>query len=174
MSFLSRIFGNPAKERARLRPLYDAIVNEARRPIWYRDGKVPDTLEGRFDMVSSILSLVLLRLEQEGEALTPQTILLTELFIDDMDGTLRQLGIGDIIVGKHVGKIMGALGGRLGAFRDGFSGKSDRAEAVRRNIFRDDPPSDEAVEFVSARLATLHEGLAAASIGDVLRGEIAR
>ena len=174
MSFLTRIFGNPAKERARLRPLYDAIVTEARQPVWYRDGEVPDTLEGRFDMVSTVLSLVLLRLEQEGEALTPQTILLTELFIDDMDGTLRQLGIGDIIVGKHVGKIMGALGGRLGAFRDGFSGKADPAEAVRRNIFRNDPPSDAAVDFVSGRLAALHAGLAAIPTSDVLGGKIAR
>jgi cytochrome b pre-mRNA-processing protein 3 len=174
LSFLSRIFGNPARERARLRPLYDSIVREARQPAWYRDGKVPDTLEGRFDMVSTMLALVLLRLEREGEAMTPQTILLTELFIDDMDGTLRQIGIGDIIVGKHVGKIMGALGGRLGAFRDGLSGGADLAEAVRRNIFRDEPPSAEAVDFVSAQVKGMHEALGAIPVADVLRGEIGR
>lgn len=174
MSFFSRIFGNPAKERARLRPLYDSIVREARQPVWYREGGVPDTLEGRFDMVSTMLALVLLRLEREGDAMKPQTILLTEIFIDDMDGTLRQIGIGDIIVGKHVGKIMGALGGRLGAFRDGFSGKAELANAVRRNIFRDAPPSEQAVSFVSTRLRSRGEALNGVPVGDVLAGEIGR
>ena len=43
------------------------------------------------------------------------------MFIDDMDGTLRQIGIGDFVVGKHVGRMMGALGGRLAAFREALA-----------------------------------------------------
>ena len=80
---------------------------------------MPDTLDGRFDMIAAILALVLLRLEAEGEAGRGPSVLLTEIFIDDMDGTLRQIGIGDYVVGKHVGRMMGALGGRLAAFRAG-------------------------------------------------------
>ncbi|HEX8194017.1 MAG TPA: ubiquinol-cytochrome C chaperone family protein, partial [Allosphingosinicella sp.] len=117
MTFLNRIFGD-RKERAALQPLYARIVEEARAPWWYTGGAVPDTIDGRFDMVSSILALVLLRFEREGEAARRPEVLLTEVFIDDMDGTVRQLGIGDQVVGKHVGKMMGALGGRLGAYRD--------------------------------------------------------
>lgn len=174
MSFLSRIFGNPQSERARLRPLYDAIVAEARDPAWYRDGGVPDTMDGRFDMLSALLALVLIRLDSEGEAAKREAVLLTETFIDDMDGTLRQLGIGDIVVGKKMGKMMGALGGRLGAFRDGLSGAGDLDGAVRRNIFRDAPPSDEAVRFVRARLEAVHARLAAAPLAALLRGETGR
>ena len=55
-----RLFGR--SERDALAPLYEHVVAEARRPDWYRAGRVPDTLDGRFDMVAAVLSLVLLRL----------------------------------------------------------------------------------------------------------------
>ena len=168
------MFGKPEAERGGLRPLYDALVREARQPEWYRQGRVPDTIDGRFDMVSSVLALALLRLERDGEAGRRDTVLLTEIFIDDMDGTLRQIGIGDVVVGKHVGKIMGALGGRLGAFRDSFDGKVALADAVRRNVFRDAAPSEAAIDFVTARLTALEQSLAALPRDQLLRGEIGR
>src|SRR4051794_41844986 len=66
-------------------------------------------------MVAAVTALVLLRLEAEGEGGRAPAVLLTETFIDDMDATLRQVGIGDYVVGKHVGRMMSALGGRLAA-----------------------------------------------------------
>jgi cytochrome b pre-mRNA-processing protein 3 len=171
MTFLHRIFGD-RKERGALQPLYDRIVAAARDPWWYRDGQVPDTIDGRFDMVSSILALVLLRLEREGDAARRPEILLTEVFIDDMDGTVRQLGIGDQVVGKHVGKMMGALGGRMGAYRDAGADEAAFAEAVRRNIFRDAPPSDEAVAAVTARLVAFRRALDPVPLADLLAGKV--
>ena len=106
---------------------------------------MPDTLDGRFDMVAAVTALVLLRLEAEGEAGRANATLLTEIFIDDMDATLRQIGIGDHVVGKHVGRMMGALGGRLAAFREARAGDGDFAEAVRRNVFHEAPPAEAAV-----------------------------
>ena len=117
MSFLARIFGGKS-EREAYRPLYDAVVNAARDPAWYIEGQVPDTMDGRFDMIAAVTALVLLRLEAEGEAGRGPSVLLTETFIDDMDATLRQMGVGDHVVGKHVGRMMSALGGRLAAFRE--------------------------------------------------------
>ena len=105
MSFLQRLFPD-RKQRAALAPLYAAIVAEGRDPFWYREGQVPDTIDGRFDMIAAVTALVLLRLEAEGEAGRGPAILLTETFIDDMDATLRQIGIGDYVVGKHVGRMM--------------------------------------------------------------------
>jgi len=157
LSFLQKIFGQ-AKQRAPLAPLYRAIVAEGRDPTWYHAG-VPDTLDGRFDMVAAVMALALLRIEAEGEAGRTPSILLTELFIDDMDGTLRQIGIGDHVVGKHVGKMMGALGGRLSAFRAGRESGGGFADAVRRNIFHESPPSEEALKTVAARLEAFADGL---------------
>ena len=168
---LSRLFGE-RKERARLDPLYRAIVAAGREPGWYRDGRVPDTVDGRFDMIASILALVLIRLEQEGDAARTESVLLTEIFIDDMDSSLRQIGIGDFVVGKHVGRLMGALGGRLDAFRTALAGGGALTDAVRRNVFRDDPPSPEAVEFVAAGLKRFHQQLESLSLEHLLGGEL--
>lgn len=100
--------------------LYAAIVAEARRPAHYLDGGVPDTLDGRFDMLVLVLSLVLLRLEEEtgDDPRHPAARLsadLTDRFITDMDGNLRQDGVGDQVVPRHLGNMVAALGGRLGA-----------------------------------------------------------
>ncbi|HYJ82651.1 MAG TPA: ubiquinol-cytochrome C chaperone family protein [Allosphingosinicella sp.] len=169
MGWLSRLFGD-RRERSALRPLYDALVAAAREPAWYRDGGVPDTLEGRFDMVATMLALALLRLESEGDRAKAESVALTEIFIDDMDGTLRQIGIGDFVVGKHVGKLVGVLGGRLGALREALPDGAALEPAVRRNVFRDGPASDEQVGWVAARLRRLHERLAGTAMEPLLAG----
>lgn len=170
MSLFQRIFGE-TKQRAPLQPLYAALVAKGREPAWYREGRVPDTLDGRFDMIAAILSLVLLRLEQEGESGKGPSVLLTEIFIEDMDGTLRQLGVGDYVVGKHVGRMMSALGGRLAAFRDGRTESSLRG-AVTRNIFHEAPPSDAALAFVTDGLERFAAALDDTPVDAVLAGEL--
>ena len=169
MSLIQRIFGG-SRDRAALDPLYRAIVAAARDPLWYRDGGVPDTIDGRFDMVAALIALVLLRLEAEGEEARDAEVLLTELFIDDMDASLRQIGVGDYVVGKHVGRMMGALGGRLSAFRAAAEGALD--EPVRRNLFRDAPPSEEKVAFVATRLADFRSRLGATEREDLLAARL--
>ena len=172
MSFLQRLFGE-TKQRAALMPLYGALVAIGRDPAWYIKGEVADTLDGRFDMLSAVVALALLRLEAEGEAGKGPSVLLTEIFIEDMDGTLRQIGIGDYVVGKHIGRMMSALGGRLGAFRDaGETGPL--AEAVRRNVFHDSPPADAAVDFVAHRLETFRRALAETPLSSLYDGKVPR
>jgi cytochrome b pre-mRNA-processing protein 3 len=171
LSFLQKLFPD-RKQRAALAPLYAAIVAEGRDPFWYREGQVPDTLDGRFDMIAAVTALVLLRLAAEGESGRAPSVLLTETFIDDMDASLRQIGIGDYVVGKHVGRMMSALGGRLAAFRTGRESGS-LTGAVRRNIFHDSPSSDDAVARVAGRLARLADGLDAASPERLIGGSLA-
>ena len=171
LALLSRLFG-ARRERAALRPLYDAAVALAREPEWYREGGVPDTLEGRFDMVATTVALVLLRLEAEGEGGRAESVQLTELFIDDMDGTLRQIGIGDFVVGKHVGRLVGALGGRLGALREALGGDAPLEPAVRRNLFRDGPADEAQLAWVAGRLRRLHEALARTAMEPLLAGRL--
>jgi cytochrome b pre-mRNA-processing protein 3 len=170
MTFLARIFGSK-NDTAAMRPLYDLVVANGRDPSWYRDGGVPDTIDGRFDMVSAILSLVLLRLEREGDAARRESVLLTETFVADMDASLRQIGIGDFVVGKHIGKMMAALGGRLGAFRSAAA-PEEQAGAVRRNIFRDAPPSEDRVEWVAERLRAFEARLRATTLAELIAGQL--
>ena len=170
MSIIKRLFGDK-DERAAMLPLYNAIVTEARQPVWYSEGAVPDTLDGRFDMVAAVLSAVLIRLETEGESAQVPSVLLTEVFVDDMDGQLRQLGIGDMIVGKHIGKMMSALGGRLTAYREGFSG-SDLEGALVRNLYRGEAPSPEALDYVVTRLHRLVAALRGTAGAEIIAGRL--
>jgi cytochrome b pre-mRNA-processing protein 3 len=171
MSLLDRLF-NRNRPREAMIPLYRAIVARGRDPRWYAQGGVPDTKDGRFDMIAAIIALVLLRLERDGETYASQSALLAELFIEDMDGQLRELGIGDIVVGKHIGKMMGALGGRLAAYRSGFSADGDTREALVRNLYRGEPPSDGELAYTASRLESFGTALAAEPAETIIAGRL--
>nr|WP_310496578.1 ubiquinol-cytochrome C chaperone family protein [Sandarakinorhabdus sp.] len=155
--------------------LYAAVVREARRPDWYLAGEVPDTMDGRFDMIALVLSLLMLRLETEtaGRADHPAaalSALLAERFIADMDGNLRQDGIGDQVVGKHIGRMMAALGGRLGAYRDAGGDDSALAAALARNMWRGVPPGDDALEWCVRESRRLMAALTASDFAGIAAG----
>lgn len=170
MKLIERLFRSGADEREAVRPLWDAVVAVARRPRWYRELGVADTVPGRFDMVSFALSLVMLRLEVEPACATG-TARLTELFVDDMDGQLRQSGIGDLVVGKHIGRLMSVLGGRLGALRVALLLADDQAlvEVVRRNMTLTD---ESLAPALAGELRAFAQGLAERDVGRILAGEL--
>lgn len=172
MSFFSRLLGTDADPRDRLRPLWFRVVELSRLPEYYARCGVADTLDGRFDMVTQILSLTLLRMEK-SRSLNRQCALLVELFVEDMDGQLRQSGVGDLVVGKHMGKLMSTLGGRLGALRDAFASGSEEelVAAVERNVTFG-PDGDPAA--LAARLSAMHEMLSGVSDADIIEGNFAR
>ena len=151
-------------------PLYNAVVARAREPHWYLGGQVPDTVDGRFDMIAAILGFVVLRLEQD-EPGAPLSAVLTERFVDDMDGQLRELGVGDVVVGKHIGKMMGMLGGRLGAYRGGLAGAGIDAALVR-NLYRGAAPDPAALAHVRDGLLAFRESLGATPIAALAEGAL--
>lgn len=160
MALLQRLFGRP--DRGTAPQLYSQVVALGRAPHWYVEGGVPDTVDGRFDMIAAVLCIVLLRLEAEPEGIAPSTAL-AECFIEDMDGQLREIGIGDIVVGKHMGKMMGMVGGRLGAYRAGLA-EGTLGPALVRNLYRGHTPDPAALAHVEARLRRLRDDLAAVPV----------
>ena len=167
MGWLGRLMGERPDEQL---AVYKAVVARAREPHWYLDGHVPDTMDGRFDMIAAVLTTVLLRLEREPAGAEPGARL-AERFVEDMDGQLREQGIGDIVVGKHIGRMMAMLGGRLGAYRDGWAA-GDIGPALIRNLYRGVDPGPAAVAHTAARLDRLREGLAALPLDAVLAGKL--
>ena len=145
--------------------LYAAIVAEARQPLWYAQLGVRDTIDGRFDAVCLVLSLVLLRLERERR--DAEAVRLTEIFIDDMDGQIREIGFGDLSVGKQVGGIMALLGGRLGAYRTGL----DRA-TLERTLWRGTPPPPPVVDATMRRIDALRADIDSVPIERLLAGAL--
>lgn len=165
MSLLDTLFRRSDPQAAQ-RALYAAIVARGREPHWYVDGAVADTVDGRFDMIAAVLSLVLLRLEALGAA--DDSARLAEVFVADMDGQLRQIGIGDLIVGKHIGRIMSALGGRMGAYRAALAGTASFEDALVRNLYRGEAPSPAALAHVGQGLRGLADDLGTLDL-DALR-----
>src|SRR3546814_18995637 len=106
-------------------------------------------------MITAILCLVLLRLEGAPET-KQQSVWLTELFVDDMDGQLRQIGIGDMIVGKHIGRMMSALGGRLSDYRSGLGAGESPEDALVRNHYRGNAPEPDSGR-AKCRAQGIHE-----------------
>ncbi|MEG3181503.1 ubiquinol-cytochrome C chaperone family protein [Sphingomonas sp. LT1P40] len=168
MGLWQRLTGRKAENPALA--LYQAVVAHGRAPHWYEAGGVPDTINGRFDMIATVLAIVLLRMEAEQEA-AAASAQLAECFIDDMDGQLRQSGVGDVVVGKRMGKMMGLVGGRLGAYRDGLASEGFE-DALLRNLYRGEHPGEAALAHSAGELRALHTALAGVPLDALLAGRL--
>ena len=131
--------------------LYGTIVAQARSPVFYREFGVADTIGGRFDLLLLHLAFVVERLmrEEEGKAFGQD---LFDRFCTDMDDNLREMGIGDLAVPKHMKRVGEAFYGRAQAYKTALQSAGDAAlvEALSRNVYSGSPADPAAV----ARLAT--------------------
>jgi cytochrome b pre-mRNA-processing protein 3 len=110
-----RIFGRSGDEDTPY-VLYGALVGQARNPAFYRDMGVPDTVEGRFEMVALHVFLALRRLRAGGEPGKDLGQKLFDVLFDDMDQTLREMGVGDLSVGKKIKAMASSFYGRMQAY----------------------------------------------------------
>jgi cytochrome b pre-mRNA-processing protein 3 len=124
---------HPARQTAE--QLYAALVVQARRPEFYRELGVPDTLDGRFELVALHTFFALRRLKSDASAAETRQALV-DIFVDDMDASLREMGAGDLGVGRRVKAMAQALYGRIAAYEAGLS-HSEQAliDALRRNLY---------------------------------------
>ncbi len=132
MAFLKSLFRREPDPKDALRPLWHRVVELSRDPSWYAEDGIADTVQGRFDAITLVLAMVLLRMERDEELKAP-SVHLTELFVDDMDGQLRESGMGDPTLGKQMGRLVSVLGGRLGALREAGRDEAALAAVVERN-----------------------------------------
>lgn len=170
MSLLTKLFQREPDPKEKLRPLWHQVVKVARSPDLYAECGVADTLEGRFDMLSTVLALAMLRAERDPETLAASARL-TELFVDDMDGQLREAGLGDPTVGKKLGQLVSALGGRTGALRHALdqADQSALVAAIERNVTFIEGGSP---ECVARKLRRFSEALDALSYEQLLHAEL--
>ena len=170
MSFLSRLLGTAPDPREAIRPLWHRVVELARDPSYYADCRVADSVGGRFDLITAVLCVVMVRLEASD--MRAESALLAELFVEDMDGQLREFGVNDVVVGKRIGKLMSVLGGRLGAYRGALL-ERDRERmiaAVQRNTtFSEGADEPACAAGVADKLLALNERLAARGDDELLK-----
>ncbi len=173
MMQLGRLFRRRA-DGAAAEALYLRLVAQVRQPGFYVYAGVPDTLDGRFDTILVHVFLVLHRLKGlEGPAAALRQDLL-EVMLADMDRNLRELGVGDLSVGKHVKRMVAAFGGRMEVY-DAALAASDGAleEALRRNLYGTVTPDEAEVACMAAYLRAAAESLEAQPIEALLAGRVA-
>lgn len=129
----------PFHQKKQAYELYGQVVNQARNPAFYEGLGVEDSIDGRFDLILLHLFLIDRRLEKEGEKAAKIRRQLQEAMISDMDRSLRELGVGDMSVGKEVKKMGAAWFGRLKAYTAALADGSPQAaltEAIAKNVYR--------------------------------------
>ncbi|MCV0427405.1 MAG: ubiquinol-cytochrome C chaperone [Roseibium sp.] len=121
--------------------VYCEIVAQARQPAFYTDFLVPDTIDGRFDLIVAHAVLYFRRMRGEGKEISEFTQNVFDLFFQDMDASLREMGVSDTRVPKKV-KVMGeAFYGRADAYIPAIESENieELSAAIGRNIYPDSP-----------------------------------
>jgi cytochrome b pre-mRNA-processing protein 3 len=159
------------KKRARVSPeraVYEAIVATARRPFLYEDFGVPDTVMGRFDMIALHAFLVLERVK-DAEPVFAQA--LTDEIFRDMDRSLREMGVGDLSVGKKIRDLAEIFYGRIQAYQRDIDDPERLANALTRNVWSAVTNKGQSPQLVAYSMI-LRQQLAAQSPSEIAAGSI--
>lgn len=152
--------------------VYSAIVAQSRQPVFYAEWLVPDTVTGRFDMISLHMALLFRRLRSESGPQKEFSQAVFDLFFKDMDRSLREMGVGDLGVPKKIQKMGNIFFGLLAALNEAMDGNDKLAlEAVlSRNIF--DGATGPHVAALADYLVTKDRALASISVSEIAGGVI--
>lgn len=163
--------GQRRQERKAAERLYRAIAEASRRPVFYTELGVPDTVEGRLESLLFHLFPVIHRLRSGEDADAEFSRLLAEAFVSDMDATLREMGVGDLSVARRIKTIFGAFGGRLTAYAAAKDDREALTATIRRNVFDDAAPSA-AASRLAAYLQEAVAAVAAVPVSALKRGAL--
>lgn len=168
---LDFLFRRLTAEPKRGAALFETATRIAREPHWYVEGKVPDTIDGRFAVLATVASLVLVRLEAEEEAGNLASVALTERFIAVMESEHRELGMGDPTLGKTVRRLVGSLARRTELWRCAAANDCGWAEAARKSLYKTGVASD-ALEHSATELKHLWTKLRHVELAELVKGKL--
>lgn len=166
-----RIFKpRPAKQAGEA--LYAAAAAQARQPSFYLQGGVPDTREGRFELYTLHVVLLMDRLRGQGEEADETSLALSERYVRGLDDAFRELGIGDTALAKRMKALGQAFYGRLKAYGEAFEALPDSAEleAVIGRTVLEGGEGDRV--GLTAYVLRSREALAAQPIEGFCKGEV--
>lgn len=143
--------------------VYAKIVAQARHQSFYGDLFVPDTIDGRFDMLVLHAFLIFSRLKGESARIDELSQKVFDEMFLDLDHTLREMGVGDISVGKRIKKMARAFYGRAQAYEEAvMAGDREKlGQVLARNLFPDDGAPPEVIAHLSQYVLAAAAGLRA-------------
>ena len=157
--------------------VYGTLVGEARSPTLFKAYNIPDTIDGRFDAIVLYISLFLIgagkTLDASGKAEMGRDVV--GIFLKDMDRNLREIGVGDLGVGKQVNKMASGLYGRLKAYDNALSGKNPEKEmtiALTRNLYRDEKVKKSAAPGLARHSLKVLARMQQLDIDNILAGNL--
>jgi cytochrome b pre-mRNA-processing protein 3 len=174
---ISRLFRRTPPDPS-IASLYGTIVAQARVPAFYQSLGVPDTVNGRLEMIMLHMVLFLRRVEGESAALRALGQGLFDHFCRDMDASMREMGVGDLTVPRRMRRIGEAFYGRQAAYRSALaaSGEEALATTLQRNVYGDAAPAGCAkagcAKALAAYVREVERTLAAQDAEDFRRAEL--
>lgn len=167
-----KFFGGSSRDDAPF-ALYGAAVRQARSPEFYLQGEVADTAEGRFELVALHTYLLIRRLREGGAAGKATGQKLFDLLFDDMDQTLREMGVGDLSVGKKIKALASSFYGRMQAYDKGMEDEGEGlAQALGRNVYGAEQVEARALSL-AAYVRRADAALHVQPVGDIIGGRVA-
>lgn len=160
------------REPAQTGELYRAIVAQSRKSDFYSRLGIPDTLDGRFDMIILHAFLVMRRLGRIGAEGAALSQALFDLLFADLDNSLREIGVGDLSVGKKVKIMAQAFYGRVEAYEVGLKADDGAVlkTALARNLFGTVNPSGQGLDAMAAYVRRADAVLALQGDDEILAG----
>jgi cytochrome b pre-mRNA-processing protein 3 len=152
--------GRARRDHARL--AYQRVVEQSRQPRFFAECGVPDTLDGRFELICLHAFLYLNRLKAERPAASGLAQAFFDTMFADLDRALREMGVGDLSVGRQVKRMAQGFYGRIHAYEAGLAGDAALLrQALARNLFGTVDRAPDSVAAMAAYLqreaASLHE-----------------
>jgi cytochrome b pre-mRNA-processing protein 3 len=162
---------SPAREAGEA--LYAASVRQSREPGLYEAFATPDTVEGRFEIYTLHIVLVIERLASGGEAAKTTSQALFDTYVKALDHALREMGVGDLSVGKKMRKLGEALYGRMKNYYAAFAALPDRTplrDLLTRTVYDGEPRPEAGLlaDYVVAQ----RQGLAEQPLETLIRGQV--
>ena len=152
-------------------PLFTAITAETRKPHWYVEGGVPDTIDGRFRVLATLTALAIVRLEAGGIAGNAESVAVTERFVEVMETEHREIGLGDPALGRKVQKLVGSLAGRVELWRTAVASADLWDGAVARSLYKEVPEAA-AAQYSTDAVRSFWSSLEQADVGALAEGRL--
>ncbi|MBV9833839.1 MAG: ubiquinol-cytochrome C chaperone [Alphaproteobacteria bacterium] len=168
------VFRRRAQERQAVAGLYAAIAMQAREPVFYADLGVPDTVDGRFDLLVLHAWMAMHRLDAEAQSGQIKQDLFDAMFAH-LDLTLREMGAQDLGVGRRIKRMADGFNGRCTTFREAWlSGEPAKLQdALARNVFGKVTPTPEALAVLARYVGDSIGRLTATPAAALMAGQIA-
>ena len=168
---IDRVLSGPDRREVIAQRLYATLAAQARRPDFFTTCGVPDTIDGRFEMVAIHAFLLFRRLKGQGEKAGAVAQSVYDVMFGDFDVSVREMGAQDLGVGRRIKFMTEAMNGRFQAYEAGLAqGPVELELALKRNLYGTVEPVDECLKRMMAYVKRADAELAALPIDQLMRG----